>query len=343
MVIPERDKQVRTIRVPRIIFNAGVVFTVAAITLMAILSYDYWKISGQVYQNKHLTIENRQLKEQIQLFNMKINALTEDIDRIKTFEKKLRIITGIESLDTKSEATTENTDTKDLQTKSSVPTSFKEVKTNFLTDPSYLKLKDLYEQKMALAFGIQTSYTFTKEWSDLTQLSFALSEEFAKFDYKYNALNNSINQLEINVHKLDQYLLDKDSFLKSTPTLFPTKGWITSFYGPRISPTSKRLKMHEGVDIGARVGTPIIAPADGVITYAGEKPGYGKFVQINHGYGVETIFGHAKKVYVKKGQLVKRGFKIAGIGNTGRSTGPHVHYEVRVNGTPVDPLHYILN
>lgn len=74
----------------------------------------------------------------------------------------------------------------------------------------------------------------------------------------------------------------------------PTKGWITSYYGPRISPTSKRLKMHEGIDIGAKSNTPIIAPADGIISYSGTKPGFGNYIQIDHGYGIETVFAHAK-------------------------------------------------
>ena len=101
--------------------------------------------------------------------------------------------------------------------------------------------------------------------------------------------------------------------------------------------------MHEGLDIGAKPGTPIIAPADGRVLYAGIKPGFGKFVHIDHGYGVETFYAHNKNLFVKKGNAVKRGRKIASVGSTGSSTGPHLHYEIRVNGTPIDPLYYILD
>ncbi len=149
--------------------------------------------------------------------------------------------------------------------------------------------------------------------------------------------------MEIGIHELDQYLLDKDSFLKSTPTLLPTRGWITSYYGERKNPISGRIKMHEGLDIGARIGSPVLAPADGIITYSGSKPGFGSLVQIDHGYGLETIFAHNKNALVRKGDIVRRGEIIAQVGNTGSSTGPHVHYEIRVNGTPVDPLYYILD
>ena len=149
--------------------------------------------------------------------------------------------------------------------------------------------------------------------------------------------------LEIKINKLDQFLLERESFLKSTPTLLPVKGWITSYYGPRLSHYSRRVKMHEGIDIGGKVGTPIIAAADGIIKMTGKNAGFGYYVEIDHGYGIETIYAHNSRNRIKKGAKVKRGQIIAELGNSGLSTGPHVHYEVRVNGTPVDPIYYILD
>lgn len=101
--------------------------------------------------------------------------------------------------------------------------------------------------------------------------------------------------------------------------------------------------MHEGLDVGAPIGTSVFAPADGLVTFSGSKSGFGNIVQLDHGYGIETIFAHAQMARVKKGQKIKRGTVIAQVGNTGYSTGPHLHYEVRVNGTPVDPLYFILD
>ena len=100
--------------------------------------------------------------------------------------------------------------------------------------------------------------------------------------------------------------------------------------------------MHEGLDVGASYGTPIYAPADGVVTFAGNKAGFGLFVQIDHGYGIETIYAHSQKILTKNGDNVKRGDLLAKIGSTGSSTGPHLHYEVRVNGIAVDPLYFVL-
>lgn len=359
MVVPEREKGVRSFRIPKIIFRASIFIFVVLSLLLSVLIYDYWKILRQVYENKHLNIENQQLKEQIQLFQMKINSLTEDLERIHTFEKKLRIITGIDESDlTKEIKTPENKkiqendtieldkDIPDDKKSSSVNSEpiFKDLsilkKYNVQTE--YTSLKSLYEKKIATRFGLQTAYSYTKDWNNLTKQTFKLAEKFAEFDYKFDIVKKYVRDLEVQIHELDQFLLDKESFLKSTPTLLPTRGWITSYYGPRISPTSQRLRMHEGLDIGGKPGTPIMAPADGKIAFAGSKPGFGNFVQIDHGYGIESFYAHAKELFVKKGQVIKRGNLIAAIGNTGSSTGPHLHYEIRVNGTPVDPLYFVL-
>lgn len=347
MVIPEREKGVKSFRIPRIVFHAVMFLIVVFIFLLGILGYDYWKIVKQIYQNKHLSIENRQLKEQIQLFQMKINTLSDDIERIRTFEKKLRIITGAESYDMTRTLDESNAKKDTSEVHPPIPTSgiFKEIKDSSLMekDIKFFELKRLYEKKIATNFGLQSGYAYTKDWFELTKQSFALAYSFAKFDYSYEMVKNFINDLEVNINQLDQYLLDKDSILKSTPTLLPTRGWITSYFGVRESPTSGRVKMHEGLDIGGKLGSPIVAPADGIVTFVGKKPGFGVLVQVDHGYGLESIYAHAEVATVKKGEIVGRGDMIARVGNTGYSTGPHLHYEIRVNGTPVDPLYYILD
>jgi murein DD-endopeptidase MepM/ murein hydrolase activator NlpD len=363
MLVPEREKGVKSFRIPRLMFHSATFVSLCLLLLVAILGYDYWRILQQISENKHLNIENRQLKEQIQLNQMKINALADEIQRIHTFEKKLRIITGIESLQEKMRPIPTDLDTPgDIQGQGGVDTTMdesdvgedlypnaseKEFALNLGFDkmkenPEFKRYKRLYDEKIAANFGLSSSYAFTKNWSDLIKRSFALSEAYATFDFKFKSLKKISKDLEVRIHELDQFLLDKESFIKSTPTLLPTRGWITSYYGPRKSPYSGRIKMHEGLDIGAKPGTGVVAPADGIITYAGYRPGFGKLVQIDHGYGIETYFGHNRSINVRSGQRVKRGDVISKVGSTGRSTGPHVHYEVRVNGIAVDPLYYIL-
>ena len=131
--------------------------------------------------------------------------------------------------------------------------------------------------------------------------------------------------------------------LNSTPALQPVDGWITSGFGSRISPFNGLKIFHEGIDLAASTGTIIIAPADGIVTFAGVKPGYGNTLVIDHGYGYMTKYGHNSVHFVKSGDKVKRGDRIATVGNTGRSTGPHLHYEVQVNGIPQDPQVFILD
>jgi murein DD-endopeptidase MepM/ murein hydrolase activator NlpD len=129
----------------------------------------------------------------------------------------------------------------------------------------------------------------------------------------------------------------------STPSIWPVKGWVTSGFGPRLSPFSGQPAMHRGVDISVPENTPVVAPANGVITLAGWDGGLGNAIKIDHGYGYQTVYGHLNKVLVRHGQRVKRGDLIGLVGSTGLSTGPHLHYQVSVNLAPTNPLRYVLN
>lgn len=387
MVIPEKEKGVKSFRIPKVLFNSFIFIVLIILTIIGILSYDYVKILRQVYENRHLSIENRQLKEQIQLFNMKLNTLTDDIERVGQFEKKLRIITGFnndidKTIPVKLNPHADEDHSIDIEKKQDPPKSREQEKPNdkfldtqlekpnnerkpdsilpedlidsqltevkksideVVSIEKFQDIKDLYERKIATNFGLLTGYSYTKEWNDLIKQSFKLANHFAFFDYRFAILRNMAKELENRINLLDQFLLDKDSFLRSTPTLIPAWGWITSYYGPRMSHYSERVKMHEGLDVGAPIGTDIIAPADGIVKVANKNPGFGNYIEIDHGYGLETVFGHNSVNFVRKGQKVKRGEIIGKTGNTGLSTGPHLHYEVRINGTPVDPLYYILD
>ena len=164
-----------------------------------------------------------------------------------------------------------------------------------------------------------------------------------------NRLSNNLEHLTtqakikaISLQELDHFFKNQKSFLQSTPSVWPTRGWVTSGFGYRKSPFTGLQEKHEGWDIGARSGSPVRATADGVISVAGRERGYGKLIEIDHGYGVVTRYGHNSKNMVKVGKKVKRGQIVALVGSTGRSTGPHLHYEVLVSGVPTNPKNYIL-
>lgn len=130
--------------------------------------------------------------------------------------------------------------------------------------------------------------------------------------------------------------------LAKTPSIWPASGRITSGFGWRNSPLEEGSELHQGVDIAVSTGTPIVATADGEVVHSGPAGGYGNMVQIRHGNGIETIYGHNSRLAVTVGQTVKKGQIISYAGSTGYSTGPHVHYEVRENGTAVDPMKYLV-
>lgn len=140
-----------------------------------------------------------------------------------------------------------------------------------------------------------------------------------------------------------RHLEDQRDLLSSTPAIRPTKGWITSRFGYRTSPFTGLREFHKGYDIANQEGTPIIASADGTVSFVGSKGLLGKLIAIDHGHGMITQYAHIQKALKKRGEAVKRGDTIALMGNTGRSTGPHLHYAVFLNGIPVNPVKYILN
>ncbi|RJR36535.1 MAG: M23 family metallopeptidase [Desulfobacteraceae bacterium] len=143
--------------------------------------------------------------------------------------------------------------------------------------------------------------------------------------------------------ELSDLLETQKSILACTPSIWPARGWVSSTFGNRISPFTNEKEFHSGMDISAKAESPIISAADGVVLETGTDYGYGKVIRISHGHGYKTTYAHVSRYLVKPGQRVKRGQQIATVGSTGRSTGPHLHYEISLNGLPVNPNRYILN
>lgn len=129
--------------------------------------------------------------------------------------------------------------------------------------------------------------------------------------------------------------------LAAAPTLWPVMGRITGSFGERIDPFSGEGAFHRGVDISSEIGTRVIAPADGIVRFADFMNGYGRAVMIDHGNGISTLYGHLSGFAVTPGQMIRRGDTLGYVGQSGRSTGPHLHYEVRIFNTPVNPYKYL--
>ncbi|MFP4476607.1 MAG: M23 family metallopeptidase [Desulfatibacillaceae bacterium] len=261
---------------------------------------------------------------------------------------------NLEGADRKAAALRENLAVQQLELKSQrVRLKTMAERINSLTD-RFVKLQDFETRIRIIADLEQTGENggvFAIGGSDTESLdpSLSLSE-------KHNSLNREMNERihtlssvaalqEDSLRELLDGLEGKRDILVSTPSIHPVKGkcWTTSNFGYRKSPFTGLREFHKGQDMAARHGTPLVAPADGTVTFVGKKGLMGRMMVIDHGHGFITRYGHLDKALKKKGEAVRRGEEIAHIGNTGRSTGPHVHYEVHLNGIPVNPQKYILN
>ena len=157
-----------------------------------------------------------------------------------------------------------------------------------------------------------------------------------------NTLKERSGVLEDSFRVLDTAFQKQALLLSSTPSIYPVRGLLGNGFGWRKDPFTGMRDFHQGLDIVAPVGTKVVAPADGIVTRVGESGGFGLSVFVSHGYGVVTRYGHLSSTLVKVGQRVRRGDPLATTGSTGRSTGPHLHYEVVVHQKTVDPLQFIL-
>ena len=175
--------------------------------------------------------------------------------------------------------------------------------------------------------------------ADMEAEDVAVPDFLRALDNLAREIDDKQQQLELLDSLLAEQQIQTESFLSGRPV---NRGWISSTYGRRIDPFTGKLAWHQGIDFATgRTGVDVKAVAAGVVTYAGDKQGYGNMVKVNHGNGYETLYAHNEKLLVKPGDIVKKGQVITLSGNSGRSTGPHVHFEVHKNGRVVDPSSYV--
>ena len=210
--------------------------------------------------------------------------------------------------------------------------SFKEVVNDKIEEftESFNKITDQYleerSQKISRS-GERNETEFTNDMRDLKSSLDSLSQLYSRSGRP----NADLDAAEAKI----------DEFMETIPTLWPVSGTITDEFGNRRDPFTRKLKFHTGLDIGADYGKSIKAAAGGKVISVDNVYGTGKTVKISHGNGITTLYGHCSKILVKEGQSVEKGEVIAKVGSSGRSTGPHLHLEVLIYGTPVDPLQYL--
>lgn len=318
-------EKVKKFSIPQGVFFAGVGLTLFLLVFLSAITIDYVGLLLEHNQSKWLQVENRRLKEQFSIVESRITTLEKGVERVRTYWQKLKMITDVDSPNRTLELSMgpgARTPTSSMD--EGAPSSERQVSS--LTPEK----KDVFLSSSEPDTGQgELSIENTRDYSSLVV-----------------RIDNAVAESELRQQgllELWQRLSERESLVSSIPSTKPANGWITSKFGYRFSPFTGSKVMHAGLDIAAPTGTPISAPADGIVSFAGYDSGYGKLVTIDHGYGLATRFGHTSQIYVKVGQRIKRGDPIAAVGNTGRSTGPHLHYEVRVNGAAVNPYKYILN
>jgi len=324
-LVTNDESQTRKVSIPVSYFKiSAFVIAVVVISLFAGL-IDYFGLLVQSIENKKLKIENLNLQKQFQVVEGKLETLQSGLDRVGMMTSKLRLIT--------------DTQMKDRAEKLNFPAQSQAANNSDTNPPPQERMtgEQMLEQEPIIATDnpvntLKGEIATEKSTSNYATLVIRIDEAVKDSQLK-----------EQSVIELWEMLSDRQSLLSATPNIKPARGPIGSRFGYRIDPINGKQKMHAGVDIAAPIGTPVRAPADGVVSFAGWDEFYGKLVSIDHGYGVLTRFAHNSQIYVQVGQKVNKFDVIAASGTTGRSTGPHVHYEVRVNGIPVNPMNYILD
>jgi len=291
----------------------------------ATVTLDYVGLLMKANENRFLKSENANLKNQFQIAEEKLTTLEASVERIQNFTKKLNLVTNVDDDErvlklSLSPATRTGNNIVDNGPVSRMPSS------EFLIRDMPAPDKPFVDEKNG-EMGV------TRD----------TGREFATLSVRIDrALRNS--QLrEQGVLQLWDSLSERQSLLTATPSIKPTRGWYTSRFGYKADPVSNHPEMNSGLDIAAAPGTPVYAPADGVVSYVGYESGNGKIVAIDHGYGVVTRYAHNSRVFVEQGQKVHRWDVISSVGNSGRTAGTELHYEVRIHGIAVDPTNYILS
>jgi Peptidase family M23 len=310
---PVRRFEIRKVLIKRGLWAAGVV----GILLIGLFA-DYVRVRIDNRELDGLRSETIERRQQIEAFQQRMQAVDGQLARLQELERKVRIIANLPGA-----AGTGGEDVTAVggDEASGAPQG-----------------GDDLEGAME---GIPQSPTPSR--IPQADPSTAVEDRVSLLDQAAQYLGGVAESQEASMAELLTGLEGKRRFLASSPSIWPTQGWLTSRYGNRISPFTGRTQFHAGIDIAGAPGTKIVAPAHGKVVFAGKRGPLGNSVIIDHGYGVRTQYGHAKELFVKRGDEVERGTAIAAMGSTGRSTGPHLHYVVEVNGKTRNPLDYIFD
>lgn len=303
--------------------RAAIAAGVAAV-VVGLMGFDYFRLRGDTAELEDLRIEAGAQREQIAAFRSRIQEVDTKLSKVADLERKVRIIANLPgAVGVGGEQSIEE---------EAIPVGAERTHPEVGDPESALPMDSPYTGQGGDDEELSSGVASGAEGEWLGTLDARATHLGADAEERVESLAHLLDQLE-----------DKQDKLASSPSVWPSRGWLTSRFGARISPFTGRRQMHAGLDIAAASGTPIVAPARGRATFVGSKGPLGRALVIDHGFGVKTMYGHTREIFVKPGETVERGQRIASIGSTGRSTGPHLHYVIEVNGVPRNPLDYIFD
>jgi septal ring factor EnvC (AmiA/AmiB activator) len=310
---PVRRFEIRKDLVRKLAWVAG---GVALLLTVCLVDYIYVRIAHS--ELNQLRVEVAEQQDQIDSFDETLNGVRSTLANIGEFERKVRIIANLPG-----SAATGGEEVAEVGVDS--PEVEPPLDSSGVSAPTGDPVSDVPSEPQArIEAGSDEPLIATLHRSAKQLGQLAASQE--------RSLAEVTGQLE-----------SKRAHLAATPAIWPAKGWLTSRFGTRISPFTNQKQFHAGIDIAGERGTDVISPAQGKVVFSGSRGPLGKSIIIDHGYGVRTQYGHSDDLYVKSGETVQRGQRIAALGNSGRSTGPHLHYVVEVKGKAVNPLDYIFD
>ncbi|MFW6022842.1 MAG: peptidoglycan DD-metalloendopeptidase family protein [Halanaerobiaceae bacterium] len=321
-IIPSPSKGVKTLRFKKIIPITIILIIIVSISMLSYL-YNYYEINYTIVSDK--IEELRDVREENQKLKAEFYDLAEDTENLKQSFLQLKEYNNtIKKLIDVSEETKDSID-KDIAEKNE--NNELRLYTSFSNDTS------VFQSGMPIGGGeLELNYRFSSNVIQRTKENLDLLKSELPEQKK------SLDDLHLSVNEYNQ-------LKAATPTIWPLDdngdAFISSEFGWRADPFTGEQQLHEGLDIGVWYNTPVLATADGVVKFVGRNGGYGLLVTIEHGFGYETRYAHLNKIKVKKGQKVSRGDIVALSGNSGRSNGPHLHYEVILNNIPKNPVNFI--
>jgi murein DD-endopeptidase MepM/ murein hydrolase activator NlpD len=316
LVMTGETSPVRRVRIRRAWFKQGAIGAALFVAMLGVGGIDYVRLRRDAIDVDQMRTEAARQHAELEALRGQVGGISQQFEEIRELERKVRVIANLPDAVRETRVPPEGgqggaEDTDGLDG-ASLPST-----------PSTLPAEHHDEDLGAV------------------RAEDKLRSALDRIELRARKLSTLLPEQRASLEALVAGLEDRRDQLAATPSIWPTSGFVTSGYGFRTSPFTGRKQFHAGIDIAADFGTRIVAPASGRVVYAGRRGSYGRLVEIDHGFGIRTIYGHTDDIYVRVGQRVQRGTKIASVGSTGRSTGPHLHYQVKAQGRTVNPSDYI--